>query len=112
MWLKSHSSNKSIIGYQPFVARNELLKLFDFYEKIGVSSFIIEFDNNNPIDAYLTVGLVHRHVANLELQYGQISYLHALNIPFTRIKQRVPVTPAKDIITFMMGFDSFDQLTF
>lgn len=34
-------------------------------------------------------------------------FLHALNVPPTRTRQKVPVTPAKDIMTFAMGFDSY-----
>ena len=105
--LKTHNINKSIIGYLPFVARNELIQLFGFYEMHGINSFIVDFDNHNPIDTYVTVGLIQRLAKQIASKYGNEVYLHAFNVPFTRTRQKVDVTPAKDIVTFMMGLDSY-----
>jgi hypothetical protein len=89
------------------VARNEIPMLFRLYEKYGITSFVVDFEAHNPIDVYATVQLVHKLSQEIAREYRADIYLHAFNVPFTRIKQRVDVTPAKDIITLMMGFDSF-----
>lgn len=105
--LKSYTFNQTILGFLPFVARNELPSLFQFYKNQGITSFVVDFEAHNPVDVYATVGLVNRLSQEIATDYKEDVYLHAFNIPFTRIKQRVDVTPAKDIITLTMGFDSF-----
>jgi len=105
--LKSHSFDQTIFGFVPFVARNELPNLFDLYKKYGITSFVVDFESHNPIDVYALVGLIHRLSQQISLDYSEDVYLHGLNIPFTRIKNRIDVTPAKDIVTLTMGFDSF-----
>ncbi len=105
--LETRSYNKPVIGFLPFVTRIDLPKLVDFYVKRGVFSFIVDFQRNNPIDIYTHVELVHNLIRNIKREYNEEVYLHAFNIPFTRIKHRIDATPAKDITTFLLGFDSF-----
>lgn len=105
--LETRLYNKPVIGFLPFVTRIDLPKLIDFYISKGVFSFVVDFQRNNPIDIYTHVELVHNLVRKIKREYDEEVYLHACNVPFTRIKQKIDATPAKDIVTFLLGFDSF-----
>ncbi|HJS63948.1 MAG TPA: hypothetical protein VJ767_03715 [Nitrososphaeraceae archaeon] len=105
--LKSFNSKAEIMGFLPFIARNELIQLTDFYKNEGIISFIVDFEGHNPIDSFARVMDVNNYVNDIQKEYKEDCYVHALNVPFTRIKHKTDVTPAKDILTFTLGIDSF-----
>ena len=105
--LPSYEKNPPIIGFIPFLASTDFDQIANFYLEKGIYSFIADFENNNPVDAYLFAGQIHRLSDYIDKEYREDAFLHALNIPSTRTRQKVDVTPAKDIITFAMGFDSY-----
>lgn len=105
--LPSYSADAPMLGLIPLVARNDFDKIANFYVDKGVYSYIVDFQNQNPLDAFIFAGMVHALSDFITKEYKEDSYLHALNIPSTRTRQKVDVTPAKDIMTFAMGFDSY-----
>jgi hypothetical protein len=105
--LKSYNDSAPIMGFLPFVASHEFQQLIEFYFKKGVTAYLMDFEGNNPIDNYILVNLLRRASKRITKEFKEDTYLTALNVPFTRIKQKINVTPAKDIITFAMGFDSY-----
>jgi hypothetical protein len=95
------------MGFVPFYARNDLIDIMNLYKEQGITSFIIDFEGNNPSESWISVSRINKICKEIKEQYREDVYLHAFNIPFTRIKQKIDVTPAKDIITFTLGFDSY-----
>lgn len=105
--LPSYSTNAPMLGLIPLVARNDFDKIANFYVEKGIYSYIADFQNQSPLDAYIFAGMIHSLSDFITKEYKEDTYMHALNIPSTRTRQKVDVTPAKDIMTFAMGFDSY-----
>jgi len=105
--LPSYTTNAPMLGLIPLVARNDFDRIANFYVEKGIYSYIADFQNQNPLDAYIFAGMIHSLSDFITKEYKEDSYVHALNIPSTRTRQKVDVTPAKDIMTFAMGFDSY-----
>lgn len=105
--LASFTKNPTVLGFIPFFISSDLDKLAQFYLDQGIYSYVVDFQNNNPLDAYLFAGQVYSLSDRIVKEYKVDPFMHALNVPSTRTRQKVDVTPAKDILTFAMGFDSY-----
>lgn len=105
--LKSYGSDFPVMGFLPFVNRQEFTKIANFYFEQGINCYAMDFAGTNPIDNYIIVAELRKLSKRIETERKLDTYLHAFNVPMTKVKQKVDVTPAKDIMTFAMGFDSF-----
>jgi hypothetical protein len=95
------------MGFLPFVAASEFRKLLQYYFNLGIICYAMDFEGKNPIDSYLLVNELHRFSHLIEKEYQEDTFLHAFNVPITKVQPKTHVGAAKDIITFTIGFDSF-----
>ena len=105
--LKSYREYHPVMGFLPFVAPIEFRKLLNFYFNLGITCYAMDFEGKNPIDSYLLVNELHRFSRLIEKEYQEDTFLHAFNVPLTKVQPKTEVGIAKDIITFTIGFDSF-----
>lgn len=105
--MNSYMTNPPLVGFLPLLARSEFIQLTEFYFNKGISSYVMDFEGRNPLDNYLLVGLAHRLSDKIDKEYKEDTFIHAFNVPFTKIKQKIDATPAKDIMSFVIGFDSY-----
>ncbi len=106
-FLKSYGKKQEIMGNIPMVATSELREINQFYFENGVNLFSIDFDGKYPMDAYLLVNEVRRLTSVIKKEYRDETYLHAFNVPMPKAQPTTDIAPAKDILTFVSGFDSY-----
>src|SRR4030043_1291588 len=107
--LKTYVKNPQIMGSIPHVAHIELGDICNFYVKNDVTVFALDADGKNPLDMYPNINEVYRVMCNIERELFEehCCFLHGLNIPKPRGLQKKGFAPAKDILVFEMGFNSF-----
>jgi hypothetical protein len=107
--LKSYVSNPQIMGTIPHLAHIELPDICDFYKDIGTTVFALDLGGKNPMDMFPNVNEVYRAMLQIEstLTGEECCYLHGLNVRRPRGLLKKNLTPAKDILVFEMGFNSF-----
>ncbi|NIP62207.1 MAG: hypothetical protein GWN01_16200 [Nitrosopumilaceae archaeon] len=106
-FLKSYSKNQEIMGMIPLVATSELREINQFYLEQGIRLFTVDFAGNYPMDSYLLINEIRKMTEFIATEYKEDSFLHAFNVPLSRAQPTTYVSPAKDILTYLSGFDSF-----
>lgn len=99
-----------VVPYIPNYATRDVVKLFDYYageDRLAREFICVEFNGGNPISQYSRVSLVVRKALALERELGTPVVLHALNLKYGKATRASSVVPAKDLLIFAMGFDSF-----
>jgi hypothetical protein len=102
-------NHRPIMGLIPYVSHRELDGILKFYEQRGVSLFSMDFHGRHPLRLQPNITRVLRYLRKLDADFGEPSYLHGLNVGQGRALASQPVKPAKDMLTFEMGFDSFGR---
>ena|GEM_PF-1063676 len=100
----------AVVPYIPHYATKDVMKIFDYYareERLAKEFICVEFNGGNPISQYARVSLVVRKALALERELGTPVVLHALNLKYGKATRASSVVPAKDLLVFAMGFDSF-----
>jgi hypothetical protein len=112
--LETYVRNPQIMGSIPHVAHIELSDICNFYMKKGVTVFALDVDGKNPLDMYPNINEVYRIMGNIEheLSGEECCYLHGVNIRKPRGLSKKGFAPARDILVFEMGFDSFGTTHF
>jgi hypothetical protein len=107
--LKTYMNNPHIMGTIPHLAHIELPEICEFYEEIGTTVFALDLDGKNPLDMFTNVNEVYRTMRRIEsnLTGEECCYLHGLNVRRPRGLIKKHSAPAKDIMVFEMGFNSF-----
>ena len=106
-FLDSYGKQQTIMGNIPIVSTKELRDINQFYFESGVNLFSIDFDGKYPMDSYLLVNEVRRLSSEIKKEYDVETFMHAFNVPSPKSQVSKHVTPAKDILTFASGFDSY-----
>jgi hypothetical protein len=94
----------------PHYSSLDIANLFEYYAKKDVfeNNFIcVDFNGSNPISQYMFVSLIVREAIMLEKDFGQPIFLHAVNLKYGKATRKQIAVPAKDLIIFTMGFNSF-----
>jgi len=100
-------NKKPIMGIVPMVPWIYMEDLANFYLKNGVNAFCFDFECKSP----LSVGRSLRpffKVLNDEDLLGN-SLLYALNVSTGKMVRASGIAPAKDILSFSIGFDILGQ---
>jgi len=94
----------------PHYSRVDILRLFEYYAKKDdfIKNFIcVDFNGSNPISQYTFVSMIVREAKLLEREFGEPAFLHALNLKYGKATKKQDVVPAKDLVIYTMGFNSF-----
>ncbi|ALI34760.1 hypothetical protein NMY3_00548 [Candidatus Nitrosocosmicus oleophilus] len=94
-------------GFFPILAPVEFKELCRFYYDNKITNFMLDCHGKNPLDFYSLMNDLKRLSKSINEKYEIDTFIHALNVPFTRIQKKRDVAPAKDIMAYVMGFDSF-----
>jgi len=108
--LETYVSNPRIMGSIPHIAHIELPDICRFYMKNNVTFFALDMDGKNPLDMFPNVNEVYRTmrlIEEKELSGEECCYLHGINIRRPRGLVKKNFAPARDILVFEMGFNSF-----
>jgi len=107
--LDSYVRNPRIMGSIPHVAHIDLIDICNFYAKNNVTFFALDCDGKNPIDMYPNVNEVYGTIRNIEKELGgeECCCLHGINVRRPRGLLKKGFAPAKDILVYAMGFNSF-----
>lgn len=107
--LKTYVNNPCIMGTIPHLAHIELPEICEFYEEIGTTIFALDLDGKSPLDMFPNVNEIYRTMRRIEanLTGEECCYLHGLNVRRPRGLIKKHSVPAKDILVFEMGFNSF-----
>lgn len=102
-------NHRPIMGLIPYVSHRELEAILKFYEKQSISLFAMDLYGRHPLRLQPNITRVLRYLRKLDADFGEPSYLHGLNVGQGRALASQLVKPAKDMLTFEMGFDSFGR---
>jgi len=94
----------------PHYSRVDIPRLFEYYAKKDdfVKNFIcVDFNGSNPISQYTFVSMIVREAKSVEREFGEPAFLHALNLKYGKATKKQEVVPAKDLVIYTMGFNSF-----
>jgi hypothetical protein len=103
-------NHRPVMGLVPHVSYRELDPIMQFYEKQGVSLYAMDLQGRHPLRLTPNISRVLRSLRKSEAESGIPCYLHGLNVGQGRALPNQPVKPAKDILAFEMGFDSFGRV--
>ena len=104
----SRSYNKKpIFGLIPYGSYRDLAMILDFYLNEGITLFAIDLNGRHPLLLSAQLGMVTRKLQEHQKEYNQNGYLHGLNVGCGRALRKSAISPAKDILGFFSGLDSF-----
>lgn len=107
---KSSSFIPALVPCIPHYSSLDIPDLFEYYAKKDIfeRNFIcVDFNGSNPISQYMFVSTVVREAILMEKEFGQPIFLHAVNLKYGKATKKQVAVPAKDLILFAMGFNSF-----
>lgn len=94
---------KPIMGMIPITIPYQYISnLVEFYLRMEVDAFCIDFGGRVPLNLLQSVSLIHR----LLKQNGIETYIHATNANIGKPSKRSKVIIAKDILALGLGIDS------
>jgi hypothetical protein len=99
--------DKPIFGLIPYCSHLELRPLLDFYRKSGIHLFAMNLLGRHPTLLLQNIVMTLRTMRRIQTDSGEDCYLHGLNVGFGRALPQHPVAPAKDVMSWLAGFDSF-----
>jgi hypothetical protein len=105
--LQSYRSADRAVGLIPKASGIDFQSITKLYANKGIRFFALNLKGKHPVGSYVRVNDALRFVTELEHESGEDCFLHALNVPNLRALEKIPVTPAKDMTAFQMGFDGF-----
>ena len=98
---------KTIFGLIPYGSWRDIRDVVDFYIKKGVYFFVMDLKGRHPFLIRQSIALVLDRIRTIGKEYGYNGYLHGLNVGLGRKSKTKEIIPAKDILAFYYGFDSF-----
>jgi len=98
---------KIIFGLIPYGSYRDIREIVDFYIKKGTYFFVMDLKGRHPYLIRQSIALILDRIRTIKNEYGYNGYLHGLNIGFGRKTKAKEIIPAKDILAFYYGFDSF-----
>ena len=98
---------KPVFGLIPYCSHFELRPLLDFYRKSSVNLFIMDLLGRHPTLLPQNIVMTLRAMRSIQSDSGEDCYLHGLNVGFGRALPQNPIAPAKDMMSWVAGFDSF-----
>ncbi len=106
-FLNSYKKKQTIMGHVPMVATKDLREINQFYFENGINLFTIDFNGKYPMDSYLLIGEMRKLSTVIKKEFKIETYMHAFNVPLPKAQSTTDISPAKDILTFASGFDSY-----
>jgi len=103
-------NHRPVMGLIPYVSYRELDPIMRFYEKQDVSLYAMDLQGRHPLRLQANISRVLRSLLKSEAESDAPCYLHGLNVGSGRALSNQPVKPARDILAFEMGFDSFGSV--
>lgn len=100
-------NKKPMFGLIPYGSYRDLAVILDFYLNEGIVLFAMDLKGRHPLLLSPQLGMVTRKLQELQREHNQNGYLHGLNVGSGRALRRSAISPAKDILSFFSGFDSF-----
>lgn len=100
-------NKKPMFGLIPYGSYRDLAMILDFYINEGITLFAMDFKGRHPLLLSPQLGMVARKLQELHRKYNQNGYLHGLNVGAGRALRKKKIAPAKDILSFFSGIDSF-----
>lgn len=100
-------NKKPMIGLIPYGSHRDLRIIVDFYIRKGIFIFAMDLRGRHPILVSTQLGMITRKLQEIRKEYGQEGYLHGFNVGSGRALRTLEISPAKDILSFYSGFDSF-----
>ena len=107
---KSSSFRPALAPFIPHYSISSVPALFSFYAKKDIfenNLICVDFNGSNPISQYMFVSAIVKEAIKLEKETDQTVFLHAVNLKYGKATKRLEVVPAKDLVIFTMGFNSF-----
>lgn len=87
--------------------RIEYYPIVKLYDKKGIRFFVMDLHGGTPDTHYADINLVQRMLTDIEENSEENCYLQGLNVKYGRPLSSKAIAPAKDILSFYYGFDSF-----
>jgi len=100
-------NRKPIFGLIPYGSHRDLSMILDFYLSKGVTLFAMDLKGRHPFLVSTQLGMITRKLQETRKEYNQDGYLHGFNTGSGRALRTLEISPAKDILSFYSGFDSF-----
>jgi len=100
-------NKKPMFGLIPYGSYRDIAMVLDFYLNEGITLFAVDFNGRHPLLLSPQLGMVARKLQELHREYNQNGYLHGLNVGSGRALRKKEIAPAKDILSFFSGIDSF-----
>lgn len=107
---KSFSFRLALVPFIPHYSISNLPALFKYYARkdVFMSNLIcVDFNGSNPISQYMFVSAIVKEARKIEKETGQPVFLHAVNLKYGKATKKLDIVPAKDLMIFTMGFNSF-----
>jgi hypothetical protein len=107
--LRSYMDSANVMGSIPHIAHIELQPILQFYIDNDIRLFALDLEGKDPIEMYPNINNVFRAMRSIErnLSDEECCYLHGVNMKRPRGIEKKQVTPAKDMLVYEMGFNSF-----
>lgn len=100
------SNNKPIMGYVPILNQLHIEQLVEYYLSQGINSYYLDFDGTTLTVQAVSIRTIKETLARQG--YEEDHFLHFVNARYgTNATGSTNVIPAKDIIGFGLGLDSF-----
>jgi len=94
---------KPVMGMIPITIPYQYISnLVEFYLRMEVDAFCIDFGGRVPLNLLQSVSLIHRLLKRNEIE----TYIHATNVNIGKPSKRSKVIIAKDILALGIGLDS------
>ncbi len=107
---KSSSFAPALCPCIPHYSRLDIANLFEYYTKkdsFARDFMCVDFNGGNPISQFTFVSMIVREAISIENKFGEPVFLHALNLKYGKATKKQVAVPAKDLLVFTMGFNSF-----
>ena len=99
---------KEVMGTIPGdLHRIEYPPILKLYDRKGIRFFIMDLHGGAPDTHYADINLVQRILTEIEEKNRETCYLQGLNVKYGRPLTSKAIAPARDILSFYYGFDSF-----
>ncbi|MDW8034692.1 MAG: hypothetical protein RMI79_07185 [Nitrososphaerota archaeon] len=107
---KSSSFRPALVPFIPHYSISSLPDLVRYYTEKDVfenNLICVDFNGSSPISQYMFVSAIVKEAVTLEREIKQPVFLHADNLKYGKATKKLAVAPAKDLVIFTMGFNSF-----
>jgi len=100
-------NRKPTFGLIPYGSHRDLRMILEFYLRRGITLFAMDLRGRHPFLVSTQLGMITRKLQEIREEHGEEGYLHGFNVGSGRALRTLEISPAKDILSFYSGFDSF-----